>query len=54
LLKAYELYTGKKGICLSMGGGTFVHEVEGGVAFGRASRLFVNLSGTTKGEYRIC
>ena len=34
LLQCYEHYTGRAGECLSMGGGTYVHEIEGGVAFG--------------------
>lgn len=34
LLAAYEAVTGQKGKCLSMGGGTYVHDIEGGVAFG--------------------
>ena len=34
LLKAYEQYTGNKGECLAIGGGTYVHSIEGGVAFG--------------------
>ncbi len=34
LLKAYELFTGNKGECLAIGGGTYVHSIEGGVAFG--------------------
>lgn len=34
LLKCYEDVTGEKGKCISMGGGTYVHEIEGGVAFG--------------------
>ncbi len=34
LLNAYEGYTGRKGECLSMGGGTYVHELKNGVAFG--------------------
>ena len=34
LLRCYERYTGQKGECLSMGGGTYVHDIEGGVAFG--------------------
>lgn len=33
-LKVYEEYTGLKGECLSIGGGTYVHDIEGGVAFG--------------------
>ena len=34
LLRAYEDYTGRKGECCSMGGGTYVHELKNGVAFG--------------------
>lgn len=34
LLKIYEQYTGQKGYCLAMGGGTYVHSIPGGVAFG--------------------
>ena len=34
LLKCYEQYTGSKGECLFMGGGTYVHHIPGGVAFG--------------------
>ena len=34
LLKVYEKVTGRKGLCLTIGGGTYVHEIEGGVAFG--------------------
>ncbi len=36
LLNAYERYTGRKGECQSMGGGTYVHSLENGVAFGAA------------------
>ena len=36
LLKTYEEYTGLKGECLAIGGGTYVHDIEGGVAFGCA------------------
>ena len=36
LLKAYERYTGRKGTCESMGGGTYVHSLKNGVAFGAA------------------
>lgn len=43
-LKVYEEYTGFKGECLSIGGGTYVHDIEGGVAFG------IEFSGT---DYRI-
>lgn len=34
LLRRYTQYTGLKGECLSTGGGTYVHEIPGGVAFG--------------------
>lgn len=34
LLKRYEEYTGLRGECLSTGGGTYVHDIPGGVAFG--------------------
>lgn len=34
LLKRYEQYSGQKGECLSTGGGTYVHDIPGGVAFG--------------------
>jgi len=34
LLRAYESYTGLPGTCYHMGGGTYVHDVPGGVAFG--------------------
>lgn len=43
-LKVYEEYTGKKGECLSIGGGTYVHGIDGGVAFG------IEFPGT---DYRI-
>jgi len=36
LLKIYEAYTGRKGKCLAIGGGTYVHGIEGAVAFGCA------------------
>jgi len=36
LLKCYEQYTGLKGECLAIGGGTYVHHLENGVAFGCA------------------
>lgn len=36
LLKVYEEYTGRKGECQSMGGGTYVHDLKNGVAFGAA------------------
>ena len=34
LLKRYEQYSGLKGECHSTGGGTYVHDIPGGVAFG--------------------
>lgn len=34
LLRTYEAYTGQKGECRSTGGGTYVHDLENGVAFG--------------------
>ena len=34
LLRSYETFTGVPGTCYSMGGGTYVHDVPGGVAFG--------------------
>ena len=34
LLKCYEDYSGQKGECLAIGGGTYVHHLENGVAFG--------------------
>lgn len=34
LLRVYEEQTGQKGECLAIGGGTYVHDTENGVAFG--------------------
>lgn len=34
LKKIYTDYTGREAKCVSMGGGTYVHDIEGGVAFG--------------------
>ncbi len=34
MLRSYEAFTGLKGECLAMGGGTYVHGIPGGVAFG--------------------
>lgn len=34
LLSVYEDCTGKKGKCIAIGGGTYVHDTENGVAFG--------------------
>lgn len=36
LLRCYEDYTGKKGECIAIGGGTYTHELQNGVAFGCA------------------
>lgn len=36
LLRTYEEYTGRKGECIAIGGGTYVHELQNGVAFGAA------------------
>lgn len=34
LLDCYEAHTGRKGACLAIGGGTYVHGIPGGVAYG--------------------
>lgn len=34
LIASYEKVTGLKGYCQAIGGGTYVHDIEGGVAFG--------------------
>lgn len=34
LLRCYEMYSGKKGECIAIGGGTYVHHIKNGVAFG--------------------
>lgn len=34
LLSVYEKVEGEKGKCIAIGGGTYVHNIEGGVAFG--------------------
>ncbi len=34
LLEAYEAFSGRKGECIAIGGGTYVHDIENGVAFG--------------------
>jgi len=36
LLKCYEQYSGKPGACMAIGGGTYVHHLKNGVAFGCA------------------
>lgn len=42
LLRCYERYSGRVGACLSMGGGTYVHNIPGGVAFGANMPDFVS------------
>lgn len=34
LLRVYEDVEGEKGGCIAIGGGTYVHNINGGVAFG--------------------
>ncbi len=52
LLESYTAYTGREGACLAMGGGTYVHDVPGGVAFGAGMPGFVsNLHGANE---RVC
>ena len=34
LLRCYETCSGRRGECLRTGGGTYVHDIEGGVGFG--------------------
>lgn len=36
LLRCYEQYTGKEGKCIAIGGGTYTHNLQNGVAFGCA------------------
>lgn len=49
LQAAYKAYTGKECECRYMGGGTYVHDIEGGVAFGGAMPGFVsNLHGANE------
>ncbi len=52
LLKKYEEFTGEKGECLCMGGGTYVHDIEGGVAFGAVRKdLNTNMHGANEFMY---
>jgi len=52
LLRCYQRVSGQKGECYSMGGGTYVHDIEGGVAFGATFPGFVsNLHGANE---RVC
>ena len=46
LAKCYEMYSGRKSHCVAIGGGTYVHGIPGGVAFGASMSGFVsNLHG---------
>lgn len=46
LARCYEMYSGRKSQCLAIGGGTYVHDIPGGVAFGASMPGFVsNLHG---------
>lgn len=46
LAKCYEQYTGQQSRCMAIGGGTYVHGIPGGVAFGASMPGFVsNLHG---------
>lgn len=40
LLRCYEEETGKAGKCVAIGGGTYVHNIPGGVAFGAGDAEF--------------
>lgn len=40
LIASYEEFSGKKGYCESIGGGTYVHTIPGGVAFGSSDHDF--------------
>jgi succinyl-diaminopimelate desuccinylase len=52
LLECYEEFTGRKGKCLYSGGGTYVHNIPGGVAFGASMPDFEsNLHGA---DEHIC
>ncbi len=56
LAQCYEAYTGQKGQCLAIGGGTYVHDIPGGVAFGPNMPGFVsNLHGPDeRSGWRTC
>ena len=46
LARCYERYSGRKSACIAIGGGTYVHHIPGGVAFGASMPGFVsNLHG---------
>jgi len=40
LLQTYEEFSGRKGYCEAIGGGTYVHHIPGGVAFGAGEHDF--------------
>jgi len=40
LLETYEQFSGRKGYCEAIGGGTYVHHIPGGVAFGAGEHDF--------------
>ena len=40
LLDCYEHFSGRKGFCEAIGGGTYVHHIPGGVAFGAGDAAF--------------
>lgn len=49
LLACYETFTGRKGECLQTGGGSYVHDIAGGVAFGAGMPGFnTNLHGANE------
>lgn len=49
LNKNYELFTGNDAECMTMGGGTYVHNIEGGVAFGAIPKgLETNMHGANE------
>ena len=52
LLRNYEEFTGEKGECICTGGGTYVHDIEGGVAFGAVRKgLNTNMHGADEFMY---
>jgi len=42
LLDTYEEFSGRKGYCEAIGGGTYVHHIPGGVAYGAGEHDFVS------------
>lgn len=54
LLKCYEQYSGRKGECMAIGGGTYAHRLKNGVGLGCA--VNTNLTrryGRAKGKARV-